>query len=107
MAQLPAQRGRRGGQDRPGDPDFLTVEAQELIDGQYADRPHLRPVLDAVLALLPEFGPVTAAARAPGPTRGRNGHHMHHVSSRCAREPRDQGREFDLPPRRPISYGPR
>jgi hypothetical protein len=41
----------------------LTAEARELIDGQYADRPHLRPVLDAVLAALPGLGPVTVQAR--------------------------------------------
>ncbi len=34
-----------------------------LIDGQYADRPRLRPVLDAVLASVPAFGAVTVAAR--------------------------------------------
>jgi hypothetical protein len=57
------ERGRRDLERRPGDPDFLTADARELIDGQYADRPHLRPVLDAVLAVLPELGPATAAAR--------------------------------------------
>jgi hypothetical protein len=41
----------------------LTAEARELIDGQYADRRHLRPVLDAVLAVLPGLGPVTVQAR--------------------------------------------
>ena len=41
----------------------MTAEARELIDGQYADRPHLRPVLDAVLAALPGLGPVTVQAR--------------------------------------------
>jgi hypothetical protein len=41
----------------------LTAEAEQLISGQYADRPHLRPVLDAVLALLPALGPVTVQAR--------------------------------------------
>lgn len=41
----------------------LTAEARELIDGQFADRPHLRPVLDAVLAALPAIGPVTVQAR--------------------------------------------
>jgi hypothetical protein len=38
-------------------------EADELIDGQYADRPQLRPVLDAVLAALPALGQVTVQAR--------------------------------------------
>jgi hypothetical protein len=44
-------------------PDFLTAGASELIDGQYADRPQLRPILDAVLALLPALGPATVQAR--------------------------------------------
>ena len=41
----------------------LTAESRGLIDGQYADRPHLRPVLDAVLAALPGLGPVTVQVR--------------------------------------------
>ncbi len=43
----------------PTSPD----QVNELIDGQYADRPQLRPVLDAVLALVPGLGPVTVQAR--------------------------------------------
>ncbi len=46
-----------------GYPDFLTAEAEELIASQYADRPQLRPVLDAVLAALPAVGPATVQAR--------------------------------------------
>jgi hypothetical protein len=42
---------------------FLTAEAEGLIAGQYSDRPHLRPILDAVLAALPALGPVTVRAR--------------------------------------------
>jgi hypothetical protein len=38
-------------------------EADELIDGQYSDRPQLRPVFDAVLAALPVVGPATIQAR--------------------------------------------
>src|SRR5262249_23497048 len=49
--------------ERFGYPDFLTAHADELIDAQYADRPRLRPVLDAVLAALPALGPVTVQAR--------------------------------------------
>jgi hypothetical protein len=49
--------------ERFGYPDFLTADADELIAGQYADRPGLRPVLDAVLAALPPLGPVTVQAR--------------------------------------------
>jgi hypothetical protein len=37
--------------------------ADELVAGQYADRPQLRPVLDAVLAALPALGLVTVQAR--------------------------------------------
>jgi hypothetical protein len=39
------------------------AEEEELIAGQYADRPQLRPVLDAVLAALPALGAVTVQAR--------------------------------------------
>jgi hypothetical protein len=49
--------------ERFGYPDFLTADAGELISGQYADRPTLRPVLDAVLAVAPALGPVTVQAR--------------------------------------------
>jgi hypothetical protein len=49
--------------ERFGYPDFLTADADELIAGQYADRPALRPILDAVLAALPGLGPVTVQAR--------------------------------------------
>jgi hypothetical protein len=44
-------------------PRLLSPEAIQLIDGQYADRPHLRPILDAVLTALPSLGPVTVQAR--------------------------------------------
>src|SRR5438034_1273446 len=47
----------------PDHPDFMTADAGELIEGQYADRPQLRPILDAVLALLPALGPATVQAR--------------------------------------------
>ena len=56
MPQLPDR-------DEPGAPGLLTADAYELIDGQYADRPQLRPILDTVLALLPSLGPVTVQAR--------------------------------------------
>jgi hypothetical protein len=49
--------------ERFGYPDFLTAEGEELIASQYADRPQLRPVLDAVLAALPAAGPATVQAR--------------------------------------------
>jgi len=47
-----------------GYPGFLVADAEELIGKQYADRPQLRPVFDAVLGLLPALpGPVTVQAR--------------------------------------------
>jgi hypothetical protein len=47
-----------------GYPEFLVADAEELIDKQYADRPQLRPVFDAVLTALPALpGPVTVQAR--------------------------------------------
>ena len=44
-------------------PGLLSPDAVRLIDGQYADRPHLRPVLDAVLAAGLALGPVNVQAR--------------------------------------------
>lgn len=35
--------------ERFGYPEFLTASADALIEGQYADRPELRPVLDAIM----------------------------------------------------------
>jgi hypothetical protein len=49
--------------ERFGYPDYLTASADELIDGQYADRPALRPILDAVLARLPAVGDVSVQTR--------------------------------------------
>jgi len=49
--------------ERFGYPDYLTASADELIEGQYFDRPALRPILDAVLARLPAVGEVTVQAR--------------------------------------------
>jgi hypothetical protein len=56
MSQLPDRaEGRQHAQASDG-PD-------ELIEAQYADRPQLRPVFDAVLAALPALGQVTVQAR--------------------------------------------
>jgi Domain of unknown function (DUF5655) len=49
--------------ERFGYPDFLTATAKELIDGQYADRPRLRPILDAILEAVEAFGDLTIQAR--------------------------------------------
>lgn len=37
--------------ERFGYPDFLTASADELVDGQYADRADLRPIYDRLIAL--------------------------------------------------------
>ena len=46
-----------------GYPGFMTADGDELIAAQYADRPQLRPILEAVLAAVADFGPVTVQAR--------------------------------------------
>ena len=46
-----------------GYPDFLDAGADELIDNQYADRQHLRPVFDAVIAAVSSFDGVGVQAR--------------------------------------------
>lgn len=49
--------------ERFGYPDFMLAGADELIDGQYADRPQLRPILDEVLLRAAEVGEVDVQAR--------------------------------------------
>jgi uncharacterized protein DUF5655 len=49
--------------ERFGYPDFFLASADELIDGQYEDRPHLRPILDAILDAAAGLGEVTIQAR--------------------------------------------
>ena len=49
--------------ERFGYPDYLQATADELIDGQYADRPELRPILDTIVGLLPTVGEVEVRAR--------------------------------------------
>jgi predicted transport protein len=49
--------------ERFGYPDYLQATADELIDGQYEDRPELRSILDSILALLPGVGEVEIQAR--------------------------------------------
>jgi hypothetical protein len=46
-----------------GYPGYLVADADALIDGQYADRPGLRPILDAILAVAPTLGQVEVQAR--------------------------------------------
>ena len=54
---------RRAQAAPPAEEDRAAAEADELLAGQYSDRPQLRPVLDAVLAALPALDPVTVQAR--------------------------------------------
>jgi len=49
--------------ERFGYPDFLLASADELIEAQYTDRPALRPILDAVVALASSIGEVEVHAR--------------------------------------------
>lgn len=64
-----AERGVHGyGQmvlvmERFGYPDFLLAAADDLVDAQYADRPALRPLLDAVLAAGSAYEGVVVQAR--------------------------------------------
>ena len=46
-----------------GYPEFLTATADELVDAQYADRPDLRPIFDAVIAAAISFGAAEIQAR--------------------------------------------
>lgn len=49
--------------ERFGYPVFLLASADELIDAQYADRPHLRPILDAIIDAAAGLGEVIIQAR--------------------------------------------
>ena len=46
-----------------GYPDFMTASADALVDAQYADRPALRPIYDAVLQAALALGDVTIQTR--------------------------------------------
>lgn len=49
--------------ERFGYPDFLTASADELVDGEYDDRPGLRPVHDANLLTVAGFDGVEIQPR--------------------------------------------
>jgi len=49
--------------ERFGYPDYLLASADALLAAQYADRPQLRPILDAVVMAAQAFGPVEVQAR--------------------------------------------
>ena len=42
--------------ERFGYPDFLLATADELIQKQYADRAHLRPIYDAIIIAAEHYG---------------------------------------------------
>ena len=49
--------------ERFGYPDFMVASADELIRGQYADRPRLRPIYDRIIEAAASLGEVTVQAR--------------------------------------------
>lgn len=49
--------------ERFGYPDFLLATSEALVDAQYADRQHLRPVCDRLLELAAGLGDVTIQTR--------------------------------------------
>jgi hypothetical protein len=49
--------------ERFGYPDFVTASADELVDAQYADRPHQRPIYEAIIAATRKFGEFVVQAR--------------------------------------------
>jgi hypothetical protein len=49
--------------ERFGYPDFITASADQLIDGQYADRPHLRPIFDTIIHAASALGEISIQAR--------------------------------------------
>jgi len=49
--------------ERFGYPDFLLSSADDLIEGQYADRPQLRPIFDAIIDAVAGLGEVTIQTR--------------------------------------------
>src|SRR5262245_20571271 len=49
--------------ERFGYPDFLVASADALIQGQYADRPQLRPIFDAIIAAAAGLGEVVVQTR--------------------------------------------
>jgi Domain of unknown function (DUF5655) len=49
--------------ERFGYPDFLLASADQLVDGQYEDRPQLRAIYDAIIAAAAGLGEVVIQAR--------------------------------------------
>lgn len=49
--------------ERFGYPDFLLASADDLVQAQYADRPQLRPICDAIISAAAGLGEVVVQAR--------------------------------------------
>jgi hypothetical protein len=49
--------------ERFGYPDFVTATGDQLIDAQYAGRPHLRPIYNAIVAAAARCGELVIQAR--------------------------------------------
>jgi hypothetical protein len=49
--------------ERFGYPDFLLASADALIEAQYADRPQLRPIFEAIVGVAAGLGEVAVQAR--------------------------------------------
>jgi len=49
--------------ERFGYPDFFLASADELVEGQYVDRPHLRPIFNAIIDAAAGLGDVTIQTR--------------------------------------------
>ena len=49
--------------ERFGYPHWVSASADELVEGQYSDRPHLRPIYNAILNAVSEFGEFTIQTR--------------------------------------------
>lgn len=49
--------------ERFGYPDHFLASADGLIDGQYVDRPQLRPIFDAIIDAASSFGDIIIQAR--------------------------------------------
>jgi len=49
--------------ERFGYPDFFLASADDLVEGQYADRPHLRPIYDTIIVAAAGLGEVIIQAR--------------------------------------------
>ena len=49
--------------ERFGYPDYLVATPDQLIDGQYADRPALKPILDRIVSVAGGLGDVRVQAR--------------------------------------------